>query len=129
MIIGGADWYRFFGAGERMARLAARGSAYPALVTAVIAATLAVWAWYALAGVGVLRRPPLLRPALRAVALIYFARGLLGIPLVLLVEHPYLNELAKRMTFMVVTSAICIFLGVCYAAGVTGLRPEASREA
>jgi len=34
IIVGGPAWYRFFGAGERMARLAARGSAYPTLVTA-----------------------------------------------------------------------------------------------
>jgi hypothetical protein len=32
-IAGGPDWYRFFGAGERMARMAARGHWYPTVVT------------------------------------------------------------------------------------------------
>jgi hypothetical protein len=52
IILGGPDWYRFFGAGERMARLAARGSAYPTAVTAAIAAILAVWMLYALSARG-----------------------------------------------------------------------------
>ena len=125
MIVGGADWYRFFGAGERMARMAARGSPYPALVTAGIAAVLAVWALYALSAAGVIRRLPLLRPALAAIAAVFLARGILGIPLVLLVDDPYLSQLRGRMTFMVVTSLVCVALGLCYAVGAA--RGRASR--
>lgn len=33
----GAPWYRFFGAGEKMARMAEAGSPVPAMVTAGIA--------------------------------------------------------------------------------------------
>lgn len=117
IIAGGPPWYRFFGAGERMARNAARGSPLPTLITATIAAVLGVWALYAFSGAGVIRRLPLLRPALAAIAAVYLARGILGIPLVLLVDHPYPRELRGRMTFMAVTSAVCIVLGVCYAAG------------
>ena len=117
IIFGGPDWYRFFGAGERMARLSARGSAYPALVTACIASVLALWALYGLSGAGVIRRLPLLRLALVLVACVYLARGALGIPLVLFVDDPYTNELKGRMTFMVVSSLICILLGFCYAFG------------
>lgn len=124
IIIGGPEWYRFFGAGEGMARLAARGSAYPAVVTAGIAAVLGVWTLYALSGAGVIRRLLFLRVALWLIAVIYLARGLLGIPLVLAVEDPYLQELRARTTFMVVSSAICIFLGLCYAAGAFGLRNQ-----
>jgi len=42
-IPGGPAWYRFFGAGERMARLAEAGSWRPAVVTLSIAALLASW--------------------------------------------------------------------------------------
>ena len=122
IIAGGPDWYRFFGAGERMARLAARGSTYPAAVTAGIAAVLGVWALYALSGAGVIRRLPLLRPALVLIAAAYLARGLLGVPAVLLVEHPYASELRARMTFMVVSSVVCVGLGLCYAAGSAAVR-------
>ena len=122
IILGGPEWYRFFGAGERMARLAARGAAYPAVVTAGIAAILGIWALYGLSGAGVIRRLPLLRLALVLIAGIYLARGILGIPAVLLVEHPYALELRGKMTFMILTSAVCIGLGLCYAAGAALVR-------
>ena len=40
IIVGGPGWYRFFGAGERMAQLAERGSVVPVVVTAGIAGCL-----------------------------------------------------------------------------------------
>lgn len=117
IIIGGPDWYRFFGAGEGMARLAARGSTYPAAVTAGIALVLAVWMLYGLAGAGIVGRLPFLRLTLALIAAIYLVRGILGVPLVLFIDHPYANELKARMTFMIVSSAICICIGLCYAVG------------
>ena len=47
IIIGGPDWYRFFGAGEGMAQLAENGSMYPTVVTTMIAMTLGLWGLYA----------------------------------------------------------------------------------
>jgi len=117
IIFGGPAWYRFFGAGERMERLAARGAVYPAVLTAAIAGVLAIWALYGLSGAGVVRRLPLLRPALVLIAGVYGARGLLGIPAVLLAEGPYAAELRGRMPFMVVTSLVCLALCVSYAPG------------
>lgn len=121
IIFGGPDWYRFFGAGEDMAQLAARGFTYPTVVTAGIAAILAVWALYALSGAGVIRRLPFLRLALVLIAAIYLARGVLGVPAVLFLDQPYANELRTRMTFMVVSSVVCICLGLCYAIGFSTL--------
>lgn len=121
MIIGGPEWFRFFGAGEQMARMVARGFLYPIVLTLGIAAILAVWALYALSGAGVIRRLPLLRLALAAIAAVYLARGILGVPLVILVDDPYLNELRAKMTFMIVSSAICVVLGLCYAAGAAAV--------
>lgn len=118
---GGPPWYRFFGAGERMARLAVRGSLYPPVVTSCIAAILGVWTIYALSGAGIIRRLPQVRLALMLIAAIFLARGLLGIPLVLLVDHPYMQELRARTTFMVVSSAICVGLGLCYAVGAVAV--------
>ena len=117
IIVGGPDWYRFFGAGEEMARLAARGSLHPTLVTAAIAALLAVWAAYGLSGAGSIRRLPFTRLALVLIAGAYLTRGVLGVPAVLWVDHPYTNELKGRMIFMVVSSLVCLGLGVCYARG------------
>ena len=122
IILGGPPWYRFFGAGERMAQLAARGSSSPALITAAIAAILSVWALYALSGAGVIRRLPLLRAVLFLIAAIYLTRGILGVPVVLFVDDPYTHQLRDRMPFMIVTSAISTLLGLCYALGADGIR-------
>jgi hypothetical protein len=79
-IFGGPDWYRFFGAGEAMAQAAERGEAFPALVTFAIAVLLALWAAYAFAGAGLIRRLPLMRTALVAITAIYLLRGAALIP-------------------------------------------------
>jgi hypothetical protein len=131
IIVGGPDWYRFFGAGERMARLAAAGNPYPAIITACIAVVLGVWTLYAFSGAGIIRELPLLRLALMLIAAVYLLRGALGIPVVLFVDDPYTRQLRAKMTFMVVSSAICLGLGLCYAIGAAGVskRPSNARRA
>jgi putative oxidoreductase len=129
IIFGGPDWYRFFGAGERMARLAGRGALSPTLITLTIAGILALWALYGLSGARVIRRLPLLPAALSLIGTVFLARGIFGIPVVVLVDHPYLNELRGRMTFMFVSSAICIALGLCFLIGarMSGYRLMSAR--
>ena len=122
IIIGGADWYRFFGAGERMARLAAHGSPYPTVITSAIAAILGVWTLYAMSGARVIARLPFLRPALALISAVYILRGALGVPVVLLVDDPYMRQLRARPVFMIVSSAVCLGLGVCYAFGAAAVR-------
>lgn len=118
IVVGGPAWYRFFGAGETMAQMAQRGARSPAVITLGIAAALAICTGYAFAGAGLIRPLPRLRAVLAAIAVVFFVRGLFGIPVVMLVDDPYLLALRARMPFMVVTSAICLVLGVCYASGV-----------
>ena len=79
-----------------MARLAARGSPYPALVTTGIAVVAGP-----VGAVCALRRgddPPAApgAPGPRAIAAVYLARGLLGIPLVLVMDGPYAHQLQGR---------------------------------
>jgi hypothetical protein len=69
IIAGGPAWYRFFGAGERFARAAAQRRWYPTLVTLGIAAVLAAWSAYALAGAGLIGTLPLLKAALAGITL------------------------------------------------------------
>ena len=77
----GADGYRTFGAGEKMARLAEEGSMYPHLLTLAIAIVFAVFGLYALAGQQTVKRPPFLFVGLILIAFIYLIRGLGGIPM------------------------------------------------
>ena len=124
IILSGPSWYRFFGAGERMARLASRGAVYPTVLTAAIAVVLGIWSLYAYSGAGLIRRLPLLRPTLAAIAAVYFIRGIIGVPAVLLIDTPYALELRARPVFMLSTSLICCALGSCYAAGALAPRSK-----
>jgi hypothetical protein len=110
IIAGGPDWYRFFGAGEGMARMAERGMARPTLFAIGIAAILAIWAAYAFAGAGLIRRLPLMRTALVAISAIYLLRGLVPLPMLLL--RP-----AQVDAFVLWSSAIVLVYGLSYAIG------------
>ncbi|HEX9963700.1 MAG TPA: hypothetical protein VGB04_01810 [Allosphingosinicella sp.] len=110
VIAGGPDWYRFFGAGEEMARMAERGLLRPALYTVVIASILGIWSAYAFAGAGLLRRLPLMRTALVGISAVYLLRGLSLVPLALL--RPDLVD-----PFALWSSLIVLIYGICHAVG------------
>ncbi|HEY0129784.1 MAG TPA: hypothetical protein VGB57_00145 [Allosphingosinicella sp.] len=110
IIAGGPDWYRFFGAGETMARMAERGLLRPTFYAIAIASILAIWSAYAFSGAGLLPRLPLIRTALVAISAAYLLRGLAPIPLALL--RPDLLG-----PFALWSSLIVLVYGICYAAG------------
>lgn len=120
VIAGGPDWYRFFGAGEDMARMAERGMWQPAVLTIGIAAVLSIWAWYAFAGAGRLPKLPLMRTALVLISAIYLARGLLIIPI--LIEPP------ARTPFNIWSSLIVLVYGLVYAVGTWAAWPALSKK-
>jgi hypothetical protein len=110
-IVGGPDWYRFFGAGEGMARMAEQGDWRPALITLCVAAALAVAGAYALSGAGLIARLPFLRTALVVISAVYLLRGLvLFMPSAL--QRPDLT-----MTFLVWSSTIVLAIGLVHAIG------------
>lgn len=119
IVAGGPDWYRFFGAGETMARMAERGLLRPAVYTIAIASILGVWSAYAFAGAGLLPRLPLIRTALVAISAVYLLRGLGLIPLVLL--RPELLS-----PFALWSSLVVLVYGICYALGTWRAWPALS---
>ncbi|MBA3286115.1 MAG: hypothetical protein H0U27_13800 [Nitrosopumilus sp.] len=118
IIIGGPDWYRFFGAGEGMAQLAEKDSTYPSIITGVIALILALWALYAFSGAGIISRFPLLKPVLLVISAIFITRGVFGIPVVILIDQPYLNELEEKIIFMIFSSLVSLCIGLFYLVGL-----------
>ena len=108
-IFGGGDYYRFFGAGEELARADEAGSWMPAMLTFGIAVVLSVWAAYAFSGAGLFRRLPFMRTALIAISAIYLFRGLLIIPVMI--------EPAIRTGFNIWSSLIVLCYGLAYALG------------
>ncbi len=110
-IIGGPDWYRFFGAGEAFARAAERGSPVPAIMTMVIAAILAAWAAFAFGAAGIAPRLPFSRTALVAIAFVLIARAAMAfVPAFWVPEN-------RTLPFIITTSAICLVMGLCFAIG------------
>lgn len=110
-IVGGPDWYRFFGAGEGMARAAARGDLRPTLITLAIATVLAVWAAYAASGAGLIPRLPLLRTALVAITAVYLLRAIAFLPL-----HYWRPQHSDA--FAIWSSAIVLIYGVVHLIGL-----------
>lgn len=112
IVIGGARWYRFFGAGERMASAAAAGRLYPAVVTFGIALVLGCWSAYALSGAGVLPVLPLLKLGLASITSIYLLRGLAIIPLLIAARE-------RTTPFLIWSSVICVGYGVVHLVGLS----------
>lgn len=115
-IVFGASWYRFFGAGERMAIMAEAGDWRPTAITAGIVVVLSVWALYALSGAGAIRTLPLLRIGLPAITAIYLLRGLAGLAYAAFGAG---FERARTDTaFWWWSSAICLGIGIVHAIGL-----------
>ena len=115
IIVRGAPWYRFFGAGERFARMAEAGQWFPALVTAGIAAVLFVWSAYALAAAGWLINParlPWLKLGVSVITAIYLLRGLVVVPMLWWAP-------TQATPFWWWSSAICLVYGLVHLLGLS----------
>lgn len=114
-IAAGPAWYAYFGAPPGVIE-SARAGTWPAPVGAlVIALLMAACAWYACAALGAVRRPPLLRTGLAAMAAVCLVRALLLPPLAL--THPEL-----RTAFQVVAALLWGLAGVGFALGFRAAR-------
>jgi len=118
VIIGGPDWLRYFGAGERMAVMAENGSWYPGLVTGFIAVALMVLGTYALVGAcsgGAGGMQPLTLPfvkwVLLAITVVFLVRGSALLPM-------YFIMPAQVGAFAVWSSLIVLILGIIHAVGL-----------
>ena len=110
IIFGGPDWYRFFGASEKMAILAEQGSWIPLISTFGIFTVLFIWGLYAFSGAGLIRKLPLLKLALVIISAIYLIRGLIVFP-VWIIRPEFINDLH------IWSSLVCLIIGGAYAIG------------
>lgn len=120
IILVGAPAYRYFGAGEEMARQSEAGSFLPALLTGIITLLFAAFAFYAFAGAQKAPRPPLLRTGLIAIGLIYLLRGLFLAPQLLgyFSNAPLIT--VKELAF----SAVSLLTGILYLLGTWRSWPD-----
>jgi hypothetical protein len=110
-IVFGAPMYRALGAGEHMAQMAEAGHWYPTVTTLAIVVILGIWCLYALSGAGAIRRLPLLRFGLCVITGIYLLRGVAFVAL--MGSYP-----DNSMTFWIVSSAICLAIGLMHFLGL-----------
>lgn len=100
IIAGGPAWYRFFGAGERMARQAEQGHPGPALITAGIALALAGFGLYTLSLDGCCEALPWRREVVWAITGVYALRAVAVLGLA-----PWMATM--RTPFMLGSSLVC----------------------
>ena len=107
----GAPWYRFFGAGERMAILSEQGSMQPTIITCGIFLVLSIWSLYAFSAAGVIFKLPLIRVALVLITLIYLVRGIAGF---FFINSP----MGRSPEFWIWSSVICLSFGIVHLVGL-----------
>ena len=122
IVIGGAEWYIFFGAGSEMAKQSEAGMIEPAITTLGIAFILGLVSLFTFIAAKRKGKLPMINFLLYGFAVVMIIRGLVGLPLVYLVAHPYFNELAARPLFMIVSSLFCLSLGSIYLVGLKNRR-------
>lgn len=127
--VGGPDWYRFFGAPERLVRMAAAGRWYPVLFCLFVASILGLAALYAFSGAGFVRRLPLRTFVLGAFGTLFLVRGVTFIPLAI-----FKPEMLARFCdcrgvdmFIVVTSLVSLVIGIGFAGGYWTMLKESRR--
>jgi hypothetical protein len=109
-VFGGPSWFAFFGAPPRVVASARAGTWLAPVGALVIATLMMVCAVYAGSALGLVRRVPLQRTTLAAIAAVCLIRALILPPLAL--KHPELWNIFE------VTSAIVWFVaGVGFAVG------------
>ena len=107
----GASWYRFFGAGEEMAKLSEQGSIQPTIITSGIFLVLSIWSLYAFSAVGIITKLPFLKVILVLITCIYFLRGIAGF---FFINQP----LGRSPEFWFWSSIVCLFYGVIHLIGL-----------
>ena len=118
-IFGGPDWYLFFGAGERMARLAEAGAPYPTIVTLVITSVLVGCGLYAFSGAGIIKKLPFLKACLVLITTVYLVRGIAGLIAPFVTSDPIVHQ--NSVIFWLISSVICCIYGVFYFLGTKKL--------
>ena len=79
IVVGGAG-YRYFGAGEGMAKAADAGELRPTVITAGLTVMFAVFGMYALSAAGRFRHLPAAKYVVAGIGVLYLLRGLLAAP-------------------------------------------------
>jgi hypothetical protein len=109
----GGQGYRYFGAGEDMARMDEAGSWQPALLTSAVTLVFIFFGFYGLAGAGRFRKLPFMKTMLIVIAVIFLIRGagMIAEVYMMIVDPSYPSQ-------MIFFSAAALLVGICYSIGI-----------
>ncbi len=104
------DWaFEFTGIAGHVEKYAGHTPWMGYAVTAVVAILFCLMGLYGLSGARVMRKFPLLKPAIALITIVYAARGVLGLAYEILSQEQWLSG--------IVFSSIALFIGFCYLCG------------
>lgn len=124
IMIGGPDWYDFFGAPQGLVQMARDGNPRAPISCLIISGILFIFTAYAFSAAGLIKRLPLLRTITALIATVLILRGLIFIPLILLNPEMLsgICDCRNIDTFIVATSLLCLALGIGY--GLAAIFPN-----
>ncbi|SEI13844.1 hypothetical protein SAMN05660691_04134 [Rheinheimera pacifica] len=108
-IWGGPSWFAFARAPKQLIDSAQQGTLLAPVGTVIVAGLMFACTVFAFSAVGLIRKVPLVKPALITIALLCTVRGLIAIPTFV--------TAAGVDIWQIVASTVWLFVGVCFIAG------------
>ncbi len=108
-IWGGPSWFAFARAPKQIIDSAQQGTLLAPVGTVIVAGLMFACTVFAFSAVGLIRKVPLVKPALITIALLCAVRGLIGIPTFV--------TAAGVDIWQIVASTVWLYVGVCFTAG------------
>ncbi|MDE3270863.1 hypothetical protein [Pseudoalteromonas sp. G4] len=108
-IVGGPSWFAFARAPQPIIDSAIQGTSLAFFSTVIVACLMFACSVFAFSAVGLIRKLPLLRPALITIATLCTLRGLIAIP-------TFLTSSGFDI-WQIVASTIWFYVGICFMAG------------
>jgi hypothetical protein len=108
-ILGGPSWFAFARAPEQIIDSAQQGTLLATIGTIVVAGLMFACTVYAFSAVGIIRKIPLIKPALMTIATLCTLRGLIAIP-------TFMHSTGLDI-WQVIASLVWFYVGVCFIAG------------
>ena len=127
MPLGGPEWYLFFGAPPALAQMAEAGLVRPIVTCVAIAAFLLGMSAFSLSRLGYIRRIPGVRLGLFFFGVLLSVRAI-AFPAIASYSPGALARVCGRCgelnAFVLVSSAVCLFIGVGFLLGVRSGRAQ-----
>ena len=108
-IWGGPSWFAFARAPKQLIDSAQQGTLLAPVSTLIVAGLMLACTVFAFSAAGLIRKVPLVKPALITIALLCTVRGLVGIPTFV--------TAAGVDIWQIVASTVWLYVGICFIVG------------